>query len=47
MTIPSFLSQSKEFIPIKLKLSRFLDNQKLVDLVWKVGLWVTGNLKGI
>jgi hypothetical protein len=37
----------KEFIPIKLKLSRFLDNQKLVDLVWKVGLWVTGNLKGI
>ena len=47
MKISSHLSESREFIPVTFKLSRFLEHTKLVNLVWKVGAYVTGNLKGI
>lgn len=47
MKISTHFTESNEFIPITFKLSRFLEHNKLVNLIWKVGAYVTGNLKGI
>ena len=47
MRIPNFLTDSKEFVDLRFKLYRFLDNKTLVPLVWKCGAIIQGNFKGI
>jgi hypothetical protein len=47
MELPQFHNSANALVPVTFKLSRFLDDGRLVDLDWKNGSFVSGLLRGI
>ena len=47
MELPQFHNSANALVPVTFKLSRFLDDERLVDLDWKNGAFVSGLLRGI
>jgi len=47
MELPKFHNSANALVPLTFKLSRFLDDDRLVDLDWKNGAFVSGLLRGI
>jgi hypothetical protein len=46
MTLP-IVNMTNEYIPVTFLLSRFLNNNKLVNLVWKEGFTMQGTMRGV
>jgi hypothetical protein len=47
MRLPSTFTGSSGFIPTTFKLSRFMDENVLENLVWKNGAFICGSLRGV
>jgi hypothetical protein len=46
MNLPKFHNSANAQVPVTFKLSRFLDDERLVDLDWKNGAFISGMLRG-
>ncbi len=46
MELPKFHNSANALVPVTFKLSRFLDDDRLVDLDWKNGAFISGMLRG-
>ena len=47
MKMPSIYTGSTATIPATFRLSRYLDGNRLVNLVWKTGAYIYGTLRGV
>lgn len=47
MKLPNYNRSTSTHVPVTFKLSRFLDNSQLINLIWKNGAFVFGILRGV